>query len=121
VPESRPRAALEDAGFSVQSSPSGEQAMRLLDKLHERFCVVVTDINLSDRTLGWDVALHARELSPQMPIVYMTGASADEWASQGVPASILIGKPFTSAQITAAVSQLLGSESSNGQTSAPRL
>jgi hypothetical protein len=41
------------------------------------------------------------------PVVYMTGASADQWTSQGVPNSILLQKPFAPAQLMTAVSQLL--------------
>jgi len=44
-----------------------------------------------------------------MPIVYMTGDSADEWPSKGVPNSILLTKPFAPAQLVTAVSQLLNS------------
>jgi hypothetical protein len=56
---------------------------------------------------GWDVARRARELNEDLPIVYMTGGNGHEWASQGVPNSILIAKPFAPAQIVTAVSHLL--------------
>jgi hypothetical protein len=38
----------------------------------------------------------------------MTGASADQWAANGVPNSILLEKPFAPAQLVTAVSQLTG-------------
>jgi hypothetical protein len=47
-----------------------------------------------------------REKEPAFPVVYMTCAAADDWASQGVPNSILLQKPFASAPGTA-VSQPL--------------
>ena len=37
----------------------------------------------------------------------MSGAHADEWASKGVPNSIMLAKPFAAAQLVTAVSQLL--------------
>jgi len=37
----------------------------------------------------------------------MTGAAADQWASHGVPNSILLTKPFAPAQLVTALSQLL--------------
>ena len=49
----------------------------------------------------------AREIDPAFPIVYMTGAAADDWPSKGVPNSILLNKPFAPAQLVTAVSQLL--------------
>ncbi len=56
---------------------------------------------------GWEVARLIRQIDPTFPIVYMTGASADDWASEGVPNSILLNKPFAPAQLVMAVSQLL--------------
>jgi len=38
---------------------------------------------------GWEVAKHAREIDPNSPIIYMTGAGADQWPSHGVPNSLL--------------------------------
>ena len=35
-----------------------------------------------------------RQINLAFPIIYMTGSAAGEWASQGVPNSILIEKPF---------------------------
>jgi DNA-binding response OmpR family regulator len=48
-----------------------------------------------------------REIDPEFPIVYMTGTSADDYGSLGVPNSILLNKPFAPAQLVTAVSQLL--------------
>jgi CheY-like chemotaxis protein len=73
-----------------------------------RSSALVTDINLGSGELdGWDVARHAREIEPQFPVVYMSGIEADQWASKGVPNSIMLAKPFAPAQLVTAVSQLL--------------
>ena len=99
---------LEDAGYSVTIATSAEEAMEMLDVKGADFRALLTDVNLgSDKLTGWDVAKHAREINDQIPVVYMTGASAHEWASKGVPNSVLINKPFANAQIVTAVSQLL--------------
>jgi DNA-binding response OmpR family regulator len=42
-----------------------------------------------------------------MPIVYMSGESAEEWAVKGVPGSLMIAKPFAPAQLVTAVSNLI--------------
>jgi DNA-binding response OmpR family regulator len=55
----------------------------------------------------------AREINATFPIVYMTGAAADEWASKGVPNSVLLSKPFAPAQLVTAVSQLLNAAAPN--------
>jgi hypothetical protein len=64
-----------------------------------------------DRIRGWDVARRARAIKPDLPVVYITGANADEWAVQGVPNSLLLTKPFAPAQLVTAVSQLLNTGS----------
>jgi CheY-like chemotaxis protein len=100
--------ALSDGGFEITIASSGEQAIELMDAANPQFRAVVTDINLGrNRMDGWDVARHARESKSDMPIIYMTGDSADEWASKGVPNSILLTKPFAPAQLVTAVAQLL--------------
>ena len=81
----------------------------------EKKCVaLVTDIKLGSSTTGWDVARHARELKPEMPVVYMTGSESSDWPSLGVPNSILVPKPFAPAQVITAISQLLNSSSTPG-------
>ena len=100
--------ALTDGGFETTIASSGEEAMNLLDAASPEFRALVTDINLGKDTRdGWAVARHARQNKPDLPIVYMTGDSADEWPSKGVPNSILLTKPFAPAQLVTAVSQLL--------------
>ena len=68
---------------------------------------LVTDINLLGKLDGWEVARQAREIDPDFPVVYITAANADQWASQGVPNSVLLTKPFAPAQLVTAVSNLL--------------
>ena len=58
---------------------------------------------------GWEVAQHAREIEPDFPVVYMSGAAAADWTSIGVPNSIMLAKPFAPAQLLTAVSNLLNS------------
>lgn len=99
--------ALSEGGFKAEITSSGEQAVALLQTSKSNYRALITDINLQGALTGWDVAKHAREFNPDIPIVYMTGASADQWPSHGVPNSLLLHKPFAPAQIVTALSQLL--------------
>ena len=99
--------ALTEAGFDPAIAPSGEEAVTLLKGNKGKYRVLVTDINLRGRIDGREVAKQAREIDPAFPVIYMTGASAGEYASRGVPNSILLTKPFAPAQLVTAVSQLL--------------
>jgi DNA-binding response OmpR family regulator len=99
--------ALTDGGFEIVIASSGEQAVELL-AADGKCRALVTDINLGrDKLDGWEVARHAREIDPAFPVVYMSGDSADDWASKGVPNSVMLAKPFAPAQLVTAVSQLL--------------
>jgi CheY-like chemotaxis protein len=105
--------SLSDGGFEVAIASSGENAVDLLAASDGRYRALVTDINLgADGITGWDVARHAREINPSFPVVYMSGDSAEDWASQGVPNSIMLSKPFAPAQLVTAVSQLLNAGTS---------
>jgi DNA-binding response OmpR family regulator len=86
---------------------TGEEAITLIKGRQANYRALVTDINLLGRIDGWEIARAAREVDPAFPIVYMTGAAADEWASRGVPNSILLTKPFAPAQLVTAISNLL--------------
>jgi CheY-like chemotaxis protein len=97
-----------DGTFEPAIAASGEKAVTLLTGSRSKFRALGTDANLGrDRMNGWEVAKRAREIDPEFPVVYMTGDSADDWGSQGVPNSILLTKPFAPAQLVTAVSQLL--------------
>ena len=103
---------LSDGGFEIVIASSGENAIDLLEVQQVKYRAVVTDINMGrDKLDGWDVARRAREIDAAFPVVYMTGQSADDWASKGVPSSIFLTKPFASAQLLTAISQLLNADS----------
>jgi DNA-binding response OmpR family regulator len=103
--------ALSDGGFEPAIAASGEEAVTLLKGDKTKYRALVTDINLRGTMDGWDVAKQAREIDPEFPVIYMTGAAAEQWASRGVPNSILLTKPFAPAQLVTAVSQLLNAGS----------
>jgi DNA-binding response OmpR family regulator len=101
---------LADGGFEIATASSGENAVELLDASKGKYRALVTDINLGPNKIdGWDVARHAREIDPKFPVVYMSGKDAEDWASKGVPNSIMLAKPFAPAQLVTAVSHLLNS------------
>jgi DNA-binding response OmpR family regulator len=98
---------LTEAGFEPVILSSGEEALTLFRGVAKDYKALVTDVNLKGTLNGWEVARRLREIDAGFPVVYLTGAAADQWASQGVPNSILLQKPFAPAQLTTAISQLL--------------
>jgi len=104
--------ALSDGGYEVDVASTGEEAAALLSAGKKTYRALVTDINLLGRLDGWEVGRRAREIDPNGPVVYVSGDSAGDWASKGVPNSIMLSKPFAPAQLVTAVSQLLNSGTS---------
>jgi CheY-like chemotaxis protein len=78
-------ASLTEAGFEPAIAASGEEAVTLLRGNRSHYRALVAAINLLGTMDGWEVAKQAREIDPTLPIVYMTGAAADEWARGAFP------------------------------------
>lgn len=99
---------LEEAGFSGLLATDADDAVTLLEKNGGRDVVgLVTDINLGGSRNGWEIAARAREMNPALPVVYMSGDSAGDWAARGVPHSTILQKPFAISQVVVAISSLL--------------
>ena len=99
---------LESSGFTATMTLKGDHAIAALEAPEAEWCALITDIRLGrDQPTGWDVARRAREIDPDVPVIYMTGDSAVDWSRNGVPNSTILTKPFAPAQIVTAVTQLL--------------
>jgi CheY-like chemotaxis protein len=98
---------LREAGFAVTIASGGAEALELLETAAAPLRGLVTDIDLGNGPDGWEIARRARELVEAIPVVYVSGASQHDWASKGVPASVMIAKPCAPVQVVVAVSALL--------------
>lgn len=101
------RDALEEGGFAVRPEHTAEGAITALDQCAKKLSGLVTDVNLGSEITGWDIARRARELRPDLPIVYTSGYSSADWNVLGVPHSALVPKPYAPAQIVTAISALI--------------
>jgi CheY-like chemotaxis protein len=102
------QAALEEDGYEVVAADSGRAAISILEAHGADYRILVTDVALGQGSNGWDVARRARELYPDVAVVYISGAHLNDYASQGVANSIVVDKPFGVAQIQAEVAGLIG-------------
>ena len=107
APATAPVTSPVTSAITSAITTSAEEAIALLQSSESQFRAVVTDIKLLGRLDGWDVARAAREIYPSIPVIYMTGTDGGDWASRGVPNSIILLKPFAPAQIVTALSNLL--------------
>lgn len=101
--------ALEEAGYRVAVATDGAEALNLLTERNADIRGLVTDINLGRGIDGWEVARAVREAVSGLPVVYVSAASQKDWTSRGVPESVLIAKPFATAQLVVAISSLMTS------------
>ncbi len=84
---------LQKQGLSCACARSDREAYKLLGS--QAFDAVVVDVNLGFGTTGFDVARRARQVTPEIRVVYMSGeANARSWMSFGVPSSDYVSKPF---------------------------
>jgi DNA-binding response OmpR family regulator len=98
--------AFADVGFDVIAASSGYGAVIALENRASELTALVTDIRLGDGPDGWHVGRRARELKPNLPVLYMTGDCAGNWPKMAVPDSRMMAKPFDLDDMVATVSQL---------------
>ena len=98
--------ALVEAGYAVAPAHDGDAALALVET-SDGLRGLITDINLGSGPNGWEVAKRARQLYPQVAVVYVSGGNPQEWVSEGVPNSAMITKPFAPAQVVTAISSLI--------------
>jgi len=104
--------ALDEAGYAVTPCNSSEAGKAALESGGE-FMALVTDIRLGGGLDGWGLGQRAREIRPNIAVVYMTGDSAADWSARGVPLSTVITKPFAPAQVVVAIAALLNRTDDN--------
>lgn len=97
---------LQEAGFSTHVVGDAEAALAWMEK-GVRPLALVTDIRLGAGRSGWDLARTLRERHPDIPVIYMSGDSWQDWPAKGVPGSLMISKPFVAVQISTGLAGLL--------------
>ncbi|HEY2427777.1 MAG TPA: response regulator, partial [Acidimicrobiales bacterium] len=99
---------LEQAGFEVVQAGSGVEV--LADAGLTRPDVLLTDVVMPGGVSGRDLVAQLRDRWPDLPVVYMSGYTADLVAQRGVLQAgvTLVEKPFTGVALLAALDSVLG-------------
>ena len=84
--------ALTDKGFEVQVAPDAGDALRYLLSGAD-VDVLFTDIDLGEGMDGAQLAQLAREMRPELPVVYARGGARG--AARTVPGSVFLPKPYS--------------------------
>lgn len=99
---------LGDGTFEVECVTSDRAAYERLAGPRNIDAMIV-DVNLGMGTTGFDVARFARQQTPGLPVVYVSGDAAENsFRAFGVPGSLFLEKPFTAEQLQDAVELALG-------------
>lgn len=94
---------LEDAGYDILEAEDGPTAIRLL-AANADISLLFTDIRLPGGMTGWDIAEKAREMRPDLPVIYATGYSSDDLRL--VEGAHFLKKPYRPAMVVAAIAEL---------------
>lgn len=81
---------LDDLGYTVTAVHNAETALSLFEN-NPDFDLVLTDVVLSGAIDGFDMSHQLRNISPQMPVLFLTGYSD---RLEQIDAELLIPKPF---------------------------
>jgi CheY-like chemotaxis protein len=99
--------ALSDSGFIVHEVTTADEALRYIDSGAD-IDVLFTDVNLPGDMDGAELATRARELRPEMPIVYASGRFKLSDIAPLVSRSLFMAKPYDPADVCALLTRLTG-------------
>ena len=98
---------LQKEGMEVVEAADGEEAVKLIDQ-EQSFDALVTDVQMPGRVNGIQVAEHARVVSPELPVIVVSGdtggASLPELGEHGA----FLTKPFSFTTLVSLLRRFLG-------------
>ena len=98
--------SLADEGYDVAEASSGEQALGILADDPSAVDLVLTDIQLGAAMNGYELARRLRELTADLPIIFMTGRP-EVAAERLTTRDRFVAKPYLPSEICAVARELL--------------
>jgi two-component system, cell cycle sensor histidine kinase and response regulator CckA len=101
---------LQSAGYTVLTASSGGEALLLLERHDGPVHLMLTDM-VMPRVSGRELAAQLTDLRPRMKVLYMSGYTDDTILRRGLldRAAHFIAKPYTTAELTRTVREVLDS------------
>lgn len=96
---------LSEHGFRVHEVASGDEALRYLNSGAE-VDVLFTDINLPGGIDGAELANRARQIRPDLPIVYTSGRYTPLGIGPPVARSVFVRKPYDPGDVCTLLARL---------------
>ena len=95
--------ALADEGYTVMEATNGEEALRILSA---DVALLITDMQLPGKINGAEIARRAREILPELPVIFMTGRP-ERIGSTTSSRDTFITKPYLPTEVCIAVRRML--------------
>jgi two-component system, cell cycle sensor histidine kinase and response regulator CckA len=99
-------ATLERHGYSVMSAVDGRQALDLFRMYGHLIDLVVTDVNMPELT-GPELARVIAESDGALPVLFISGFTADAFPTGDGEERLFLPKPFTPVQLAQSVARAL--------------
>ncbi len=99
--------ALTDEGFDCVEAESGDAAIRLIEA-GATFDLLLTDVQLPGTLDGTALVRAARALTPDLPVIFMTGRPDVGAGSAASDRDLFIAKPYLPSDICAAARRMIG-------------
>ncbi len=100
---------LEQAGFNIQSTASGQEGLDLLDK--NDYDLLMLDLNIPDVS-GFQILEHLQKNPKEsMQILILSNVAQDEYIQKGIDMgaqAFVIKSTYTPSQVVSQVKDLLG-------------
>jgi CheY-like chemotaxis protein len=100
------RRLLVRAGCTVREARHGADAWRFWSVDPSSVAAIVTDLHMPEMG-GRELAARIHAVRPDVPVVFMSGY-AEEGAGLAGPGDAFVAKPFTGAELLAALAQVVG-------------
>ncbi len=100
-------AVLTRAGYRVRVARDGEEAEARFLEAPAEVRLAVLDVVMPKRS-GREVAERLRRIRPNLPILFASGYSPEQFPEKLAPGYLVLGKPFRPTELLARVRQLLG-------------
>jgi two-component system cell cycle sensor histidine kinase/response regulator CckA len=100
--------ALQEFGYGVVEASGGHQALGVLERDEGRVDLLITDVILHGMD-GPELARRAKELRPELPVLFISGYTDDEIVRRGLleAGQPFLQKPFTPESLSNEVAGLL--------------
>ena len=108
--------ALQEFGYGVIEASGGHQALGVLERKDTRFDLLITDVILPGMD-GPELARRAAELTPNLPVLFISGYTDDEIVRRGLlqAGQPFLQKPFTPEALAMQLTRLLKQKGKSDQ------